>query len=518
MRPKVYSYLRFSSAEQALGDSKRRQLDAARAWAVEHGMELDEELRDEGISGFKGANLRPEAALGGFLRAIEAGMVPAGSVLVVESLDRLSRQTARKALRVLEEICEGGVDVVTLMDGKRYSEEALNRDPMSLIFVLLQNIRANEESETKAKRLRAAWSAKRTKAITERKRMSPVCPAWLRPCGDTFEAIPDRAEIVGRIFTETLAGRGQHAIANALTVEGVPTWKGGKVWHRTYVRKVLENPAVIGTGQLGETERLAGGGMRRAIVGTVPGYFPAVIEPETWERTRALLGDRKRPQGSAADKPVRFLLAKLAQCPLCEQPMTRVYKGQKKGGRPYLICTIARAKGRCVGQHVRIEPVEAAIYHNFARLLLEDVPTERATEAELARQLKNLEGWEDAVIEELQELHDARRARTFGKAQRDREADLYAQLRDIEERRETAEKEKANASSPLVEARLSRLLNLLEQGPQEDLREANAAMREAFASVVVDYREGALGFRWRHGGESWLQYDFTKVFDVEDAA
>jgi hypothetical protein len=51
-RPRAYSYIRFSTPEQAKGDSLQRQTDAARAWAARHGLELDEELtfRDEGVS------------------------------------------------------------------------------------------------------------------------------------------------------------------------------------------------------------------------------------------------------------------------------------------------------------------------------------------------------------------------------------------------------------------------------------------------------------------------------------
>jgi DNA invertase Pin-like site-specific DNA recombinase len=40
--PRVYSYTRFSTPEQASGDSYRRQLDAAKAWAAKEGLVLDE--------------------------------------------------------------------------------------------------------------------------------------------------------------------------------------------------------------------------------------------------------------------------------------------------------------------------------------------------------------------------------------------------------------------------------------------------------------------------------------------
>jgi DNA invertase Pin-like site-specific DNA recombinase len=55
---KAYSYVRFSTPEQAKGHSLQRQTDAAKAWAAASGVALDEELtlQDKGVSGFTGAN------------------------------------------------------------------------------------------------------------------------------------------------------------------------------------------------------------------------------------------------------------------------------------------------------------------------------------------------------------------------------------------------------------------------------------------------------------------------------
>ena len=44
MAPKAYSYRRFSTPEQAKGDSLRRQTEAAQAWAERHSIALDTEL------------------------------------------------------------------------------------------------------------------------------------------------------------------------------------------------------------------------------------------------------------------------------------------------------------------------------------------------------------------------------------------------------------------------------------------------------------------------------------------
>jgi len=93
VRPKAYSYLRMSTDIQLKGHSRRRQLDASKAYAEAEGLELadDAQLEDIGISAFRGANVR-DGALGRFLAAVKAGSVERGSYLLVESLDRLSRE------------------------------------------------------------------------------------------------------------------------------------------------------------------------------------------------------------------------------------------------------------------------------------------------------------------------------------------------------------------------------------------------------------------------------------------
>jgi DNA invertase Pin-like site-specific DNA recombinase len=513
IHPKVYSYLRFSTPEQALGDSKRRQVDQAREWAAEHSMVLDEELKDEGVSGFRGANLQADTGLGGFLRAIRDGAVAPGSVLVVESLDRLSRDYARKAQRVLEDICDGGVDVVTLSDSKRYSKALLDQDPLSMIMSLLVFIRANEESETKAKRLRASWQNKRRQAQETGKRMTTVCPPWMKPEGEGFALIPERVAIIRRIFAETLSGSGQHAIAHRLTEEGVETWRRGRVWHRTYVKKLLDNPSVIGTAVLMESRRLDGGGSTRTKVAEVVSYYPVAIATETWERVRALLETKSAARGKHSGKAVRHLLAGLAVCPVCKGRMTRTYKG-RGGGLPYLVCNLANTKGRCVRKIVKSAPVDAAIFARFGELLV-STPAASDAEGRLLDQRRGLDADQDAIAEELRDIARTRRTKTFTPAHRRREEELYALLRDVEERMDALRKVLANTSSPIVESRLTRLLDLLELGPQDDLTAANAAMKECFTGVVVDYRDGTLGFQWRHGGESWMQYDWSSLMEDE---
>src|SRR5262249_35200722 len=151
---KAYSYLRFSTPEQLKGDSFRRQTEAARAYAEQHCLILDEELtfRHLGVSAFRGRNAA-QGRLRDFRRAVEDGVIERGSYLLVESFDRISRMDPWEALPILQDIVNAGIVVVTLGDGRRWDRKGFRDNPVKIIESLLVMMRAHEESLTKARRL-----------------------------------------------------------------------------------------------------------------------------------------------------------------------------------------------------------------------------------------------------------------------------------------------------------------------------------------------------------------------------
>src|SRR5262249_17611278 len=159
--PNAYSYLRFSTPEQMKGDSYRRQTELSRSYAERHHLMLDDTLsfQDLGVSAFRGKNSR-EGALSAFMQAVESGRVRPGSFLLVESLDRLSRETVNKAFRQFSDIIDLGVTIVTLTDGKVYTKQSISENFADLLISLTTMYRAHEESATKSKRLKAAWQGK----------------------------------------------------------------------------------------------------------------------------------------------------------------------------------------------------------------------------------------------------------------------------------------------------------------------------------------------------------------------
>ncbi|MDX2210075.1 MAG: recombinase family protein [Sphingopyxis sp.] len=511
--PKVYSYTRFSTPEQSQGDSARRQGEAARKWAEARGLPLDESLRltDLGVSAYRGANMSTDRGLGGFLTACHAGLIAPGSYLLVENLDRISRMTPLLAQQVFASIILSGVTIVSLSDGKEFSQASLEGNPLDLIMAMMNAWRAHDESKLKGRRVAAAWAEKRRKvAAGETNAYTRRAPAWLRWSGEGWQLHPQHAETVRRVYRDTLAGAGEHAIAKALNAERVPVMVRGKMWHRSTVAKLLRNPAVTGALVTGHIDY--GEGRRRRVAGdTVPAFYPAVISADDWASVRAIKdGSIIRARGRSASAPVRNMLAGLARCPECGAAMTRVYKGSgDKGGSPKLVCTKAKAGAASHGYvSVPLDKVHDAIASGW-QALLADVPA-GGRGSDLDREARNLSGEISAAEDALADMIDhIARAPSLALSRHIRAAE--ASLAVLRGDLDAIEMARASADGGLVHARLAQLADTFgdPEGGPPDVPTVNAALRLVFAGVTVDHQSGLLLFQWRQGGETAVRYAWT---------
>lgn len=529
-RRKAYSYLRFSTPDQAKGDSKRRQTAMAVEYAERHNLDLDDKLtfQDEGVSGFKGKNAET-GKLAEFLEAVRLGLVPQGSVLLVENLDRISRQTARKALRTVEQIIESGVSLVTLTDGKEYDEAAID-DGLGFTMAMLTFIRANEESERKAHRGRQAWIGK--KAKLKQRIMTKTCPAWLEPLPDMtgFKVIPDRARVVKKIFALTLKGVGVNKIAEDFNAKGLETWGKGKKkaerWHVSYVQKILANPAVIGdlVDHVREYDKTSNKYRRTPTGKTHKRYYPRIISPADFAKVQAQTKknpSRGRPRGGK----ISNLLAGLGQCPKCKGTMTNSNKGGKNRSR--LVCATAKAKAGCKCHPVALDKIEAAIVLNVLHLAADMPSGSPETEAKLSAVREELKAAEGAVEQLRITLHDepdlgAHLWRELGLREK--------RLKELKQQRDELLSRRQDSSFLVVKGRVKDLMAALglksdkaERATAEalgamvtrdhwgrvrvtapiDKAAVNACLKRLFECVAVDYRKKGgeyLAFKW-HGGK-----------------
>lgn len=512
MTARVYSYTRFSTPEQMKGDSARRQTEAARKFAEEQGLVLDESLSiaDLGVSAYMGANLDAGTGLGSFIEAVRQGLVEPGSVLLIENLDRLSRAEPRKAVRLLDDIVDAGIAVVTLNDGQRYDTARLKADPMAFMLAYMIAMRANEESATKARRVAAAWAEKRRKVRAgEAKRLTLRAPAWLRPHGDQWAVDEARADVVRRVFRMTLEGQGEHKIAETLNREGVAPLGRASMWHRSAVAKLLRNPAVIGTLVPGRIERDSGRKVR-VLEEPVCGAFPAIISESDWAAVRSLKdGHAPANRGRGTEAPLSNVLAGLARCPLCGSAMTRVNKGaRKKAGRPKLVCTRAKAGAGCTYRTVSLDEVQEALLSKPAAFV-DGIPAGDKG-GQLDDLAETLRGSIDGTAAHLRDLEEETEGRPRPRHVAERIARLSAELDTLEAQLEAVEEQRRVIDGGLVRDRAVRLAEAIRDyeggGPLEPI---NAKLRVLFDGVTVDYPNGWLVFHWRQGGTSAMAYNYA---------
>jgi DNA invertase Pin-like site-specific DNA recombinase len=498
----AFSYLRFSTQEQAAGDSRRRQLALAEKYAADHHLRLDASLsfRDLGVSAFRGKNAK-EGALRAFLEAIEHNLVPPNSFLLIESLDRLSRDRILAAQSLFLQIVQAGVTIVTLVDQRSYSLEGLNQNPLDLIISLVSMMRANEESEMKSRRIRAAFDIKR--AHLAEKPWSARCPGWLRLDKDTgqFSVVEERADVVRRIYRETLAGISNQTIARTMNEERIPLFgqgnQRGRMWQKSLVRHLLYSPTVVGTFVPFITEWVDD--VRRVRPQTpIENYYPAIIDKTDWDRVQA-----KRIAWSAhyhnnVPKTGRAnLLAGLSRCPFCDRPMV-LLAAQNINWR-YLMCRRAYNGLGCSDRWVRYPGIEDALTIDIDEVikrcpqpaLTSEVRTHRLTQIRV--RLHTLRGRQASIGAEYAQVRQSLRPVI---AARDAVDDEITKL--------LAERKMLRIDRPrwldlTLAARLDKL-RVVAKAAVVDRQELHTILRSLLVNVVIDWECNQLVFNWKHGG------------------
>nr|WP_154928268.1 recombinase family protein [Pantoea agglomerans] len=492
--PKAISYVRFSTRQQSIGDSTKRQSRLINSWLEQNpAYVLDEHMRfqDLGISGYSGANAK-SGAFGEFLAAVESGFIEPGSVLLVESLDRVSRQDIDKAGEQLRKILRAGVEVVTLVDGSWYKEESL-RDSLSMIKAMLVMERAHEESLTKSKRLKSAWANKRREAESTGKIMSRRCVAWLRVSedGTEFEQIPENVKAVQRVFQLRLDGLSHVKIARQMNEEGFVTLnqfrsKAG-VWSQSSVTELLSNRAVIGYKVPSKSMVVKG-------VQEIPDYYPAIITQEQFFAVQQLKqGSGRRP---SSDKPLLTNLFKGVMRCQCGFIMIVTGVTDKRSGN--YRCSM-KYEGRCNAKGIsRLQTDKALVQgllYNAHRLNLS---------SDNGKVIGNLQS-------ELETLQKQRERLVKLAMLTDDTESVAGELRGLNKQIKEAEKAVAEAHQRDQSSKLD-TINHLDLTVKKDRVEAQIIIRRMIRTITIDTARKVCKIDF-HNGLVFHDYPLDRVID-----
>jgi DNA invertase Pin-like site-specific DNA recombinase len=225
----AFSYIRFSAKEQERGDSLRRQTEMRDAWLARNpGVVLDGSLtlRDLGVSAFRGRNREGDAnGLGQFLKLVEAGRIPKNALLIVENLDRLSREDELTATHLITGLLLAGVRIVQLEPEAVFDRSA---DQMQVMRMVLEIGRAHAESARKSVRVGEAWDARKARARAGEGAITARCPAWLELVNGKFKVRAGAGAVLKRVYRLSAAGYGCRLIVATFNREKVPAWGKGK--------------------------------------------------------------------------------------------------------------------------------------------------------------------------------------------------------------------------------------------------------------------------------------------------
>ncbi len=281
----AFSYVRFSSKPQELGDSERRQLEGARKYCNANGHTLDESFKDLGVSAFRGKNKK--AALGRFLSLVENGTIKKGSLLIVENMDRLARTEPLDAFEQFRSIIKSGIQIVSLMPEMVFSEKTIKENPWQLNMVITLMQIAHQSSDDKSKRVHEAWEEKRKTAATTK--LTKQCPGWLVLDGNAFKFHPKKSQVVRKMIELGLKGYGLSKIAQAINRDHKGGFGRADELAPPVVHYVLRSRALIGEYQ----PKMRQGTQSVNAGEPIKGYYPSIIDDATFYRLQGILDARK---------------------------------------------------------------------------------------------------------------------------------------------------------------------------------------------------------------------------------
>ncbi|HCG6381779.1 TPA: recombinase family protein [Vibrio parahaemolyticus] len=365
----AYSYIRYSSKRQEFGDSFRRQTQQTKDFCEKYGYTLANQFEDLGVSGFKD----DQEALQAFIRDCESGKIKKGSLLIVESLDRLSRKQTKIALRQMLQILEY-VDVYSHHEQKFYRSEADNSDNqmIDLMMSIMVMSRAYNESFAKQKRLKEAWDAARNKAKKGIGKVKGSLPHWLSLSPDATKFIikEDRTDIIFTMFELSASGMGSTQIIKFLNknIDKYPSPSPKtKLWVRSTVKRILGDKRLLGEHQFFKADPT---NVKKKIPAgdVIPDYFPQVIDEELFYEVQSGMRSRKIKAGRVSSTHFPNVFRHILKCGCCGASMSYVNKGlmNAKVRKPtkYLACSVAKRSDECSqSKHFRYEPIEHMLIH-----------------------------------------------------------------------------------------------------------------------------------------------------------
>lgn len=348
---KAIAYVRYSSAVQGKGDSVERQTSPLEAFERRFNVKIEEIFTDEGVSSYSGDNIK-KGRFSEILEKIENEEIKKGDFLVIESIDRISRQALNKTAKILQDILEKGIKIYTTIDERLYNYEDKERDLENYLMIGLIAKRANEESETKSRRRRSAWQKAKQLAEEEGKIFSTSIntPYGLEIVDGKFRIIEEEAKEI-RFIIDNLKYEGVSS-----TIKKVNEWSKRK-WQSKHVGHFMKNQYIRGAYR---SQRRENG--KKVHERYIENYYPQIVSDSAfYEAVEAMKSrETKKEYGNKAKGHLN-IFKHCIKCGECGSTMIFM-KNKNPRGVWYSYYSCERKKEKRIGceeQFLRAEYVIA---------------------------------------------------------------------------------------------------------------------------------------------------------------
>jgi len=317
--------------------------------STRYGLLIDSRtFSDIGKSAFKGEQL--ENDLGRLINLINDGSIAHGSVIVIFSLDRLSRQHLTIAVSLLLNIITAGVGVHTTVDNRLYTDDS-DTLMADLMMSLIAFAVANEESLKKSKRTKSAANQRlldyKEGKLTPSNKVRWIGvgkrPMWVDVDEHKGIITNEHYSTLKLAVELSLAGHGSLHVAQILNQESSFKRDTSKL------SKILRRASLMGRYKF----KIDG------VEHVLENYFPAICTEDEFYRLRQIKTQKARNRGVANFLPllVGHGIFKHKQC----NGGVRTAKSKVTGSVSYG-CLNRSNGGSCIGFNIKAITIEKMVF------------------------------------------------------------------------------------------------------------------------------------------------------------
>ena len=314
-----YAYVRYSSIAQATGESVDRQISPLKQFTDETGVQIKEVIVDEGVSSYKGRNVN-KGKFKEILNRIESGVIRKGDYIVVESIDRITRQRVSDGVELLQGILRKGIRIYTTIDRICYSYDREEDDLTTIVMIALIAKRANEESATKSRRRKDVWNKHKELAIqgiAKINRKKPPYGLAYDSNGSKFVINESEAAEIRKIFS-LLKYMG---VSNAIRTVNE---NSKRKWANRHVMHMIDSQYPLGV--LRSQKRTKND--KKEFIEYIDGYYPAIVtQAEFNEAVSAMKSRRDRKDYGNTSSEDYNIFRSVIKCGCCGSSL--VFEKQK---------------------------------------------------------------------------------------------------------------------------------------------------------------------------------------------